>query len=487
MKNRLFALLALVALLVSCTKAPPAEHRLGSYTPDRMPGACTLEQFGAKGDGTTDDTPAMVLAQAAQAAGTCKTLLLGARTYVHGTATTYVVPAGCSVKGQGISSIIAHNVNGTMMRVGGESVSLSDFEILGNDSAGLLGFTTQQGIANGVSGVSNSFSAVSYTNVVVRGCNWAGFYFYGPGQYEARLNTEVIGCKSLENHNYGFLIENQAEYVVMTGCESEFNSWGLSTAAGNVLWSGGNLSKNSWINVEILTGTNDGHGIVTGAHINHAGHRNVYVGATPNGFTFAGNHIISGGIELVSSVGVHFDSCEINEEAKSVILNGSTGTSFNGNLFYGLDPTVTESSNPGTYFDPANKMVDGTVPVWISSRQQTAYSFPTDANQTLTNTQSQSQNIVVAAGVITAGRTLTSTQTAASRRAVWFKNNTGFTLTFAWASGTGVTIATTKSALIGSDGTNAIILLQGAKNDVVVPLRKRGVPMREAMPEAVAA
>ena len=86
-----------------------------SITALTLPGVVTLEQFGAKGDGITNDLVAYRAALAVLAASSVqglgyKTILLGAnRTYLlHGDGlggALGVTPAGCTIFGWGDNSI----------------------------------------------------------------------------------------------------------------------------------------------------------------------------------------------------------------------------------------------------------------------------------------------------------------------------------------------------------------------------------------------
>lgn len=108
------------------------------------------------------------------------------------------------------------------------------------------------------------------------------------------------------------------------------------------------------------------------------------------------------------------------------------------------------------------RAMDGTVPAFIDSRVNRVYAFSTDANKTLSAQDSVAENLIIAAGTITAARTLTSYWAPTARRVQRVTNYTGFTVTFGWATGTGVALATKTWALVGNDGSgNAMIIAQG--------------------------
>jgi len=82
------------------------------------------------------------------------------------------------------------------------------------------------------------------------------------------------------------------------------------------------------------------------------------------------------------------------------------------------------------------------------------FAFPTDANYTATVEQYQCLTLSITAGVISAGRSIILPLIAEAE--YWVTNNTAQTVTFIGATGTGVAVATTKSARIRCDGTNYI-------------------------------
>lgn len=92
---------------------------------------------------------------------------------------------------------------------------------------------------------------------------------------------------------------------------------------------------------------------------------------------------------------------------------------------------------------------------------QKQYTFPSDANQTLSEADSQFNVFNILAGVVTAGRTITWARAATLGSLIFVRNNTAQTITVAFATGTGVTLATATSALITSDGTNAVKIITG--------------------------
>lgn len=86
--------------------------------------------------------------------------------------------------------------------------------------------------------------------------------------------------------------------------------------------------------------------------------------------------------------------------------------------------------------------------------------FPSDANYTLTQPEADVDVISITAGVITTTRDFIVPITFPK---VWIvMNNTAQSVRLIGASGTGITIATTKTAMVMADGTNVVRLTTDA-------------------------
>lgn len=87
------------------------------------------------------------------------------------------------------------------------------------------------------------------------------------------------------------------------------------------------------------------------------------------------------------------------------------------------------------------------------------YTFPSDADQTLVYRQATMRQMIVRTGTISATRKLTSPLAPFYGYELLLKNENAQSVQFAFTTGSAITVPTAKSAIIGSDGTNAIILL----------------------------
>jgi hypothetical protein len=423
-------------------------------------GACTLEQFGAVGDGVTDDTAAMVSAIAALTGGSFRTISLGAKTYLMATAGSrpFVIPAGCSVIGQGMfQSILKLTGDAGCLRVGGESVTIKDVEVLGDDPSPCTNnHRNQYAVANGLTGGTSSFSHCLVENVFAKDCGGNCFQFYRPQGYLNQFGSIVIGCIA-DTGWTGFYTAEQHEYVHFVGCKAVLmHNYGIYVGSGNISATGCSFSRGDFINVYLDTGTNDSHGVFSGCQINHASFRLIYSANIANGFTFSGCHIIASNMEFVSAIGVQFSDCEMNGEGFTWIFNATSGLEFSDCLFYGLDPTVTLTSDPDVFFGAGNRKIDGSVPAWIAAFQEPKVTVA-DGTNTLTKIQSRARRVYLSSGGTTAAFTVKGQfPPYQGIPPITVCNDNAQTVHFGFSSGGTTDVTTGAIATIGcSDGTNS--------------------------------
>ena len=193
-----------------------------------------------------------------------------------------------------------------------------------------------------------------------------------------------------------------------------------------------------------------------------------------NGSTFT---YVNGGSNVALLIaGVYFP---IYAGSSFVDLNGSSMTAYGGtgvvNLTNGtaitsapsggatiqaisgaLTVTAAGNTTPSATFGATTTTIAGTL--------DAGYVAVTPANgaNTLTAAQSAVANLNLLAGA-TAAVTVTDALTpAAAKGALLFvRNNTTQTVTFGWSTGTTITLSTLTSALVTSDGTNAVKLMAG--------------------------
>ncbi len=413
-------------------------------------GAKTLESYGAVGGGVVSDQAAITLAAAALAARTAKTIYVGGTSYL-GT-WGFAVPGSSTIAGQGQQSILSVSGGAAALTIGAvNDVTIRDLMLQGDGTVNAHAY----GIEIGTSGVANSGTNRTLLFNVQAAGFWAGGFLYRKSlSGTSHQGPHFVACVARDCSNYGFFIDQQGEYLQMVGCEATGCTYGVWMAAGNSSITGGNFSTNSY-GIYLSPGTNAAHGNVNGATINHNSTANVYVDAIDIGHTFNGCDLFGGPITAVGNTAlVDFTGCRVSPTAM---------TCTNGMLRFmdcEFDSTTFTITTSGTgWIEFINcRGSDGTMPASIQALVQTPYTFSSDANKTLTSQQSVAETLIIASGTLSATRTLTSVWGPAAGRKMRIKNGNAQSVTYLWSSGTGITVAGGATALIGGDGTNAILL-----------------------------
>lgn len=427
----------------------------GATTVHGVRGTCSLEQFGAVGDSVTDDTAAWQAAAAAILAGTYGTVVLGAnRTYLITTG-TLVLGAGRSIVGQGPGSIIKTSGDHIVVHINGERAAALNFRIEGDN-----GTSSQHGVQVGTNGVGMPVR-FRVAGVSVEDCYY-GFRFIGPSlsNYEGGL---VSDCQAVDC-NIAYSFTEQAEYVTCVNCHAWGSLAGLRSpgvgfdiGAGNVVVVGGSSSSNIY-GSRLLTGTNDAHGIFVGTEFNHNASP-ILSQAIVYGHTYVACHMYGGEAWLNGGTSIRFYDSHLNFDAGSGLLcNGASAAilkncTFSTNIGFSIDST-SEVIGLETC-----RMLDGSIPANAGALVRVSYTFPGDANQTLSRQQAQAQVLAIAAGVVTASRQITNPRLPVKGNQQLVKNGTAQDITYKWNTGTAVTIPAGLSAIVGCDGTNATLEL----------------------------
>lgn len=421
-------------------------------------GVCTLEQYGAVGDGVTSDNAAMASAISALNAGTYGTLLLGAdRTYLL-TAAHTITAAGVSVIGQGHSSVLKTATDAGVLVVSGEDCHLSKFKILGSSSG-----SSQTGIRSGStasagSGVSRLMvSNVELINLGANGWEYnqnplsgGASTYLGP----TLVNVTADGCA------VGFRFGERGEYARLTNCHAQrCTSWGYVIGAGNVGLANCSATKNQ-NGIDIPHATNGSHGELIGCSINHNTTINLRYGAI-YGQKLVGCSIYQGSTGAITvsadAKGLDFIGCEI-DVADYSFATGATVRFLSCLFDSGYYSALTAHDNAIVIVD-SPRLLDGTIPSWMRQFIQRNFTFASDADDTLTIQESHVGTLIVQDGTLTAAeRRITSTRAPHAGNQQRIVNLNVYAIEFAWSSGAEVAINSLDAVLVGADGTNAIII-----------------------------
>lgn len=342
----------------------------------------TPEMYGAVGDGATDDSAAFTAAIA-----TTKEVVIGAKNYR--VATTITTLDNTCIRGTGLNSIISVASNIAAITIGGINGTFENFQILGSGSGAAQ---------NGITAVGNgSFNLYRYytrvSKMLFNDLGNAGLYTtntIGDDSGSEHQGTFYVTDCRATSCSLGYFMDTRGEYNVFTNCLADNNVTGVRFNGGNNSWTGGNINDNT-TGVYIGSGTNDGHGVITGAKINHNG-SNVTSVSTATGFAFEACEIVAGSITLTTCTDIRFYNCDI---ASAPI----TSTNAVGTVFYGVcfrtTPTITVAAGNNPIFvfptfpaaSTVHSLILNTVQGGISQTQQGPTS-PNTFTSTWTSTAS---------------------------------------------------------------------------------------------------
>ena len=169
------------------------------------------------------------------------------------------------------------------------------------------------------------------------------------------------------------------------------------------------------------------------------------------------------------TLGYHGGKISVNGVV-TVIADGTLALAASGTNYVEVNPTTGAVSKNTTAYTPGywriGCAVTGTASIttWYDDRylgfgKQTwllTKAFPSDANYTLTQPEAEADVISITAGTITTTRDFI---VPIAFPKTWVViNNTAQSVRIIGATGTGITIATTKTAMVMANGTNVVRL-----------------------------
>lgn len=223
-------------------------------------GYVTPEQYGAVGDGSTNDQAAL---QSCVNTGAC---YLGLKNYR--TNTTVNVPTGASVTGAGPGSIVSTTSNISVFTVIGKNINFKDFSITGNSSGAV-----QRGIdVTGNVGLTLDYTTIHVTSVNFNTLGQAGIYVTNVLGHSGSFHEGSIYAVSCfaNTCGTGYYLDTRAEYCNFINCTAYACVTGLRLVGGNNIFSGGTI-VDCTSGINCAAGTNDGKCIISGNKFNHNG------------------------------------------------------------------------------------------------------------------------------------------------------------------------------------------------------------------------
>lgn len=297
----------------------------------------TPEQYGAIGDGVTDDKVAI---QNAVNSGK-KVLLSKKRYYISG---SIEIPEGCTIEGTGVglTGNIYITANAPAFLIKGGDITIHNVSFKG-DGDGTL--TPIKPLQHGIAIINPSDFSVEYQRIIISDCvfytmNGAGLYSYFNGALNKAggfqiSNSTAYGC------SWGAWMDIRSEYNIFTNFKAYFGGVGFRVSGGNNIFTGGILGSNK-IGVMVEAGANDGHTNISSTSINHNQNYAIQTNGVVLGYTFDNCMVYANDIYIANSIGIRFMNCDL--APANVYVQNSSKIQFNNNKFQ-ITPTLNFNWN----------------------------------------------------------------------------------------------------------------------------------------------
>lgn len=260
----------------------------------------TPEDFGAIGNGVSDDSVAFQLA-----INSGKNIFLGFKTYYI--ASQLNLNASTNIFGGGYLSRVYTDQDITIFNIQSSRNTIYNFTIEGNGRGTLTNYATtrpnQIGIKCDGFYFNNIIQDVRYLNL-----GQAGFYGHENSDGVSLLvkNGVIHNNCHFEGCLYGAFADELFEYNLFNNCNAEGNEYGIELKGGNNSINGGSVITNR-TGLRLTTGFNDGHSVVNGVTINHNIDYGIDGANIVNGHLFSNCIIFFNAIRIVSCTDIIFD------------------------------------------------------------------------------------------------------------------------------------------------------------------------------------
>lgn len=279
----------------------------------------TPEQYGAIGDGITDDSTPMQ-----NAINSGKMVLIGAKTYLLNSTMNIINPV--KIFGAGNLSVLKTTQNLPVLNIASNLVALKDFKILGNGRGTVTDYATTRPLQNGIK-IDGAFYNNTVENIIFDSLGNAGIY---GANNQNGVSTDVTSSINVNscfffNSLFGINFDTLFEYNLVYNSVFKNNETGIVIKGGNNPMIGGHVLNNR-TGVSVISGSNDSHSTLSSVTINHNVDYGISVGAIVNGFTFSNCIVFFNSISLVNSNGVSIDGGLFKNNAPLVFTNTESTT-----------------------------------------------------------------------------------------------------------------------------------------------------------------
>lgn len=303
----------------------------------------TFEDFGAIGDGVTDDSAAIQ-----NAVDSGKPLFVTRKTFKI-TSTINVVN-DLFITGAGNGSVVKIEGNKNTFSVKGTNNTFQNFTIIGNNTG-----ASQDGIK--ISGYYN-YTGDRQNNIIksMRISNLGGVGINSYKFYSSDFNMRWEGSLTvsdciISDCNYGISNNARAEYNIYSNNKIQNCNIGFYTNSGNTSFMGGVITGCSNTGVYIDSGDNDAHSQVVGTMINH-NTINVLAKQTRT-YTFVGCTMYVGDIKTSGTGITLFKDCDFSMSGNTLLTNSKTRFS---DCDFNEMPTTYSGSTQSLVIDCYNNM-----------------------------------------------------------------------------------------------------------------------------------